>query len=178
MGGDCGGLYGIAQNPQGWPPLFGYIIEENQGDMQDPLLVEGGIDRLTYSRVEGAFQSRIRIRSLDDETRQELLAEMLGVEPASLGWTPGRQIAIEWRGQQELTAELDALRDGQESALRKNIEDFYAAGLITNEEAVSSRPRLAIEVSDQRQIPGPPIMLPPDPADPRTSVTLAVRLAT
>jgi hypothetical protein len=173
-GGGCYGLVGDFRTRDGWPPIFRYRIEENSHAIDQPLLVEAGGDRITYRRTSHA-ESAASVRSLDDETRQHLLLEMLGGDGSALQWQAWQQISLEWEGPANFLSETGDLVDEEESKLQNTVDALYEDGLLTPEEANKVRPGLLVNVSDDRSVKDSPI---PDfkSRDPRTTVALVISI--
>jgi hypothetical protein len=177
FGSGSGGSYmvggGIPRRP-GWPLIYRYAIEENSQEIAHPLLIETGGDRITYQRtLEGS--PRLSIRSLDDETRQHLLLEMLGGNRAALEWTTQQEIQLEWEGPANFLTDLRDLVDAEEAKLRETVEEFADMGLLSPDEAALVRPRLSVRVFDSRESKEPSL---PDfeYSDLHTSVWLEPKL--
>jgi hypothetical protein len=146
----CGSA--LARAHPGWPPLFQYRLTEGDGKPNAPLVVEAGGDRVTYERGDAGkgFGSCGGVRGLDDETRHALLAEMLGIEKDAMPWKPWKRDSFEWEGQSVFMSELREIVDGEEARLQSTVDDLYAEGLLTFEEAGSARPKLVVRIDDER----------------------------
>ncbi len=172
-GGIGGGLYTVdGPMRRGWPPIFQYNIVENPQEGNDPLLIEAGGDRITYRRTDKAGGSFIGVRSLNDETRQHLLLEMLGGDRSALQWQTQQQISIEWQGPANFLSEVLGIVDEEESRLRDTVEALYEDGLLSPEEASKVRPALLVNVVDYRSVKDS--WIPAfESRDPRTTVALS-----
>ena len=152
FGGGVGGSFmvggGIPHRP-GWPFIYRYAIEENRQEAGHPPFIESGGDRITYQRtLEGS--PGLSIRSLDDETRQHLLLEMLGGNRTALEWATQQQISLEWEGPANFLVDLRNIVDEEESKLHSTVEEFADRGLLSPDEAARVRPRLSVHVFDAR----------------------------
>jgi len=138
--------------------------------------VKAGGDRIAYERgiLGKGWGACSFIRPLDDTTRHALLAEMLGKNASEMTWKPSQRESFQWEGEDVFLSELGKIVDVQESKLRETVEELADKGLLTEDEAVSARPRLQVEVLDQRGSQIPPL---PEfkPSDPYTSVRFVER---
>jgi hypothetical protein len=178
VGGGGGGGYGLGGSifrRQGWPPVYGYLIEEHAQATGQPLVVEAGGDRITYRRTPDAV-SVASVRPLDDETRQHLLLEMLGGDRSALQWKTQQQISLEWDGPANYLSEVGNLVDEEESKLRDTVDAFYVDGLLTPEEAGKVRPSLLVNVFDDRGAEDSPIPQF-ESRDPHTTVALVISIS-
>lgn len=94
---------------------------------------------------------RLRIRSLNDETRHGLLLEMLGEDRSALQWKPDEFQSWEWHGAGNFQTDLEELVRAESAKLRETVNAFLDKGLLTADEAGSSMPRLLVVVDDDRE---------------------------
>lgn len=142
-----------------WPPLWRYILEENApgSDDGDVVIVAGG-DKVGYRRIPenlhvGDCNSP---RPLDNENRHRLLADMLGIEEREMLWQARKQIPIQWKSGEQFKQDLSRLVGAEEAALRATVSEFYTKGLLTRSQLETIRPRLYVQVFDDRQRIQPP----------------------
>ncbi|MGB6686258.1 MAG: hypothetical protein WBE76_00280 [Terracidiphilus sp.] len=150
-GGICYGLGGGIPHRPGWPFIYRYALEENSQQIGHPLLIEAGGDRITYDRTLEGGEAFFQVRSLDDETRQHLLLEMLGGNRTALQWATQQQISLEWEGPANFLTDLRNIVNEEESKLRDTVEEFTDMGLLSPDEAARIRPRLSVLVFDSRE---------------------------
>jgi hypothetical protein len=168
---DCGDGMGIGP-AYGWPPLFGYEMEENAHLNHDPAIVEAGGDRITFHRfaLSGNYGSCTYPSQLNAVTRHRLLAEMLGVPEKKIAWQAQESSTIFWKSQKQYTSELESLIASEEAKLRVTAKALYSRGFLTKEESDSARPKLSITIFDYRKPAGKPLPRL-KPGDPRTTIT-------
>jgi hypothetical protein len=142
----CGDGFGL-RGETGWPELFRYGLEENN-HRADPLLVEAGGDRITWTRTPTSrgFGSCYYVRPLSAETRHHLLAEMLGLPNSAMPWPTEQNVTIVWQSKDQFLHDLGAAIEAEDVKLRQTVRDFQARGLITPEEAKTVRPKLSVSI--------------------------------
>jgi hypothetical protein len=146
--------------PDGAPPLVLYAIEENKPQKdadyeEDHLLVEGGGDRITFRRAPAGMVlgSCYSLSPPSDETRYRLVAEMLGVKEAQMPWKLREEITLRWESKEKFLLELGNEVSLAEAKLHATIDELYTRGFLTRSEADSTRPKLLVEVHDDRRLP-------------------------
>lgn len=155
-----GCLGGSSSDPAGWPPIYRYVIDERwTGDnarvVNDPLVVEAGGERIVYRRAVHPENPCPGVRALNEITRQHLLLEMLGGDRTALEWEPREQETLHWAGTSNYLSELGKIVDAEESKLRDTVMALDAKGLLTGDEAATARPRLSVQIVDDRQLKEP-----------------------
>jgi hypothetical protein len=149
-------------------------MEENKPSTSDPLVIEAGGDRITYHRIgerEG-WGSCFAVRSLNNATRYDLLAELLGVERKDISLKLEKTISIQWEGNQRFALDLLQQVDAEETLLHATVASLFAKGYLTDKEARSVRPRLSVTVCDMRKQTATPLPRLAS-SDPRTEITFA-----
>jgi hypothetical protein len=167
----CGDGFGRGI-PPGWPPLFSYGAEENKSETHDPVLVRAGGDTITYHRIDQhtGWGTCFDPHPITAATRSHLLVEMLGAVAKKTPWAVEKNDTISWEDPDQFLRALQNRIDEEENDLHALAEALYARHDLTREEADSVRPRLAVEIFDDRVAGSPP--LPHlDPRDPRTALT-------
>jgi hypothetical protein len=158
-GGGAGGGYGggcgcglISGDSAGWPPIYVYRLEENRPGSTDPVLIEAGGDRVTYHRVvePGGGGCAAGIGPLDDRARHNLLAEMVGFTKETMPWKEQESASIQWSGGESFLRDLQDLVAGEEAKLHETVETLFEKGLLTANEVNSLRPKLLVQVNDDR----------------------------
>jgi hypothetical protein len=171
----CGDGFGKATLP-GWPPVFGYGIEENTSPAHDPVLVSAGGDTITYHRIDEhtGWGSCFGPHSLNASTRAHLLVEMLGKDANKTPLAVDKNETISWGDSDQFLHALQNLIDEEEGNLHSLAEDLFMRNDVTRDEADSVRAKLAITILDDRaagSLPLPKL----EPSDVRTTLTYQAR---
>jgi hypothetical protein len=142
-----------------WPPVYQYILEEYPFETangfhtsHDPILVDAGADDIHYRRYLAQVHQNYCFSPLplNAVNRHHLLAQLLGSD----GPIPSRvqrSSDIGWSNDRQFLAELAALVARQEASLDGAVGELYSMGLITDTDAATIRPRLAVSVFDDRE---------------------------
>jgi hypothetical protein len=170
-GGGSAGCCGAAlvRRAPDWPPIYYYGLRENAPNSAAPLLIEAGGDRITYHR-DLEPNGCPGPRALDDLTRQHLLLEMLHGDRSALRWKVSQNPELEWAGPTNFQVDLGRMIDTEEGKLRATVEALSDKGLLSDEEALSVRPKLLVTVIDRRQNSEPSLPRV-ESHDPHTTIT-------
>jgi hypothetical protein len=114
---------------------------------------------------------------LSDDTPHHIVAEMLGVKDQEMPWPTHQNVICIPECKEEFLTALRKQIDSEESKLIATVQLLRAKGYLTQSEANTVRPKLAVIVHDVRSSvydgqdhPPPPLptLVPPDS---RTSIT-------
>lgn len=168
----CCGIFGVPDTDTDLPPVFMYQLGEYPLPVDDLILVSAGGATVSYRRSKWVGGSACsQVRPLDGETRLELIAEMLGVSVNDVGWKAKEYLDVSVETGRELGGKIQQLVAAQEAKLNQTVQTLAQRGVLSEEEAQRSRPRLEISLHDQRSVRAPelPRFVP---ADARTTITL------
>jgi hypothetical protein len=125
-------------------------------------LVVGGIDPVyattelstTYSGEQGGSGFGV---DLVPDRRLRLIAEMLGVEPAAIGWDAAPQINIAFQSPEQYEDVVRSFVRGEQQKYRATVTALVERGVITPSEADGAEilPRLYLQVNDMRKEASP-----------------------
>lgn len=154
-----------------WPPVFGYVLQENRETDQDPIVVESGEDRITLHRLKLGLRPCITVRPLNGDTRLGLIAEMSGTTQRGVGWFAEASDTIVFQSPTQFQSALGKLLWTEETKFGETAKLLCQRGALTIAEAQDYRPRLSVILVDMRKehVPALPPMIA---RDPRTTITL------
>jgi hypothetical protein len=148
-------------------------MDENRPETTDPVLIEAGGGRITYHRAEerdGGAGCGGGIDPLDDRTRHDLLAEMVGLNKEAMPWKEQESADIQWPTGESFLRDLEDQISGEEAKLHWTVEALFEKGFLKVSEVDSIRPKLLVTVRDDRE--HKEAALPRwEPNDPLTVVT-------
>jgi hypothetical protein len=164
----------------GWPPVFRYILEENETEIQQKngFLIYAGGDTITWHRAEAQVDHDHcdAPAPLGPETRHHLLAEMLKVRDSGIPWASQMNLTLPWITDQQYLSDLQMQITAEEDQLRSTMQVFFSKGLVTKSQLETIRPRLSVLIFDDRAKASPRPELPlPGSQDSRTWCRLARR---
>ena len=160
-GGSCvSGGFGVKA---GWPEVGDYFLSESP-DLGD-LVLAPGTDTAYYGRMVNASYASTRSSACDrqvprDLARQQYLAQILDASQSDPPLRTDLRYHIAWSSEPPYISELEAIVLRQQEIFSVVAQNLQSAGLITSDEAASSRPRLRITVWDQRREPNPALPFP------------------
>jgi hypothetical protein len=163
----------------GWPPVFTYALEENDPyiERRSGILIYAGGDTVTWRRVprQVHLDDCFIPRPLTPVTRYRLLADMLHVRITAIPWAPQMNLTLPWTGDEHFLHDLSEQVHAEEALLRSTVQAFFDKGLLTRTQLETIRPRLSVELFDDRQTQGKPRAKLPIPAvqDERTMCRVA-----
>jgi hypothetical protein len=161
-----------------WPPPFGYQLLQNAASpYAGTLLVDAGGERISYRRLSMLTRpsSCYGLEYFSEETRHHILAEMLRVDDKEVPWPAHQDVIYVQGSKEEFLPALSRQIQLEESNFRATVEALREKGYLTQSEANTIRPKLAVTVNDVRppvvgQVHSPPPLPKLVPKDPRTSI--------
>lgn len=142
------GTYLPSKAPPGWPPIYTYVLVENDSDSSLPILVDLDGDRIAFWRFEEhrGWGSCNGVEWLDSATRHRLIAYWLGVKDKEVTWQPVEPFTIVWAGKAAYERQLGKLIEAERAKLRETVRSLRERGLMTEGEAAAYAPRLVVTV--------------------------------
>jgi hypothetical protein len=161
-----------------WPPLCHYQLQSDSSPYDGTLLIDVGGERISYRRIS------VWIRPtqcyfpnvFSDDTQHHIVAELLGVKDQEMPWPTHQEVICIPECKEGFLTELRKQIHSEESKLIATVQMLRAKGYLTQSEANTVRPKLAVIVHDVRSLVDdgqnhPPPLLRFTPADPRTSIS-------
>ena len=147
----CGG--GIPVQPKaGWPPAGSYTLA--QCGTVGAVLLAGGTDPAYYVRSVNAFYPSTTATCMchpdPDVARQHYLNTLLSIPAENPLIRAEVSHSIQWQAPEAYQSELMGFVREQQNIFAAAARKLAAAGLLAGEEIQSARPKLAIEIWDQR----------------------------
>jgi hypothetical protein len=145
--GACGDSMGRKLSP-GWPEIYSYGLEENNPQVNAPVVVDLDGDRIVSRRVKenGGWGSCYGVQDLNPSTRHRLIAHWLGVTEKEMSWQPVEGFTIVWTGKAAYQRQLGEITEAQRAKLHASVEALRQRGLLTESEAAMVAPRLIVTI--------------------------------
>jgi hypothetical protein len=163
-GGSGGSMSGFGDGrldvPEGYPPLFLYSLTLRPAE-GDVLLAPGRRPvHLHRRQLRVGFGSSTRLTQERDLERLGWIADAAGTRSEDLPVKASSPVVIEWTDAAAFLAGVAAARDAIARGHADLVRKLVAAGLLGAGEAAGLRPRIEVEVEDEREdksVPLPPI---------------------
>jgi hypothetical protein len=136
-----------------WPPSFNYLLLQNAASpYAGTLLVDAGGERISYRRLSIGTRpsSCYGLTYFSEETRHHILAEMLRVDDKEMSWPANQDVIYTQGSKAEFLSALTRQIDSEESKFRATVKALREKGYLTESEANTVRPKLAVIVKDVR----------------------------
>jgi len=166
-----------------WPPLFHYQLQSDSSPYGGTLLVDVGGERIRYRRVS-AWIRPTQCYFPDvftDDTQHHIVAELLGVKDQEMPWPTHQDVICIPECKEGFLPASTKQINLEESKFRATGKALQEKGYLTQSEANTVRPKLAVIVHDVRSSvydgqdhPPPPLPTLVHP-DSRTSITYKKR---
>jgi hypothetical protein len=145
--GVCGD-YGPRKIAAGWPQIYTYDLVENDPQATTPVVIDLNGDRIVSRRFDEnhPWGSCNHVRSLDPSTRHQLIAYWLGIPEKEMPWQPVESFTIVWTDKAAYERQLGEATEAQREKLRTTVEALRRRGLVTEDEAETVAPKLAVTV--------------------------------
>jgi hypothetical protein len=150
--GSCGA--GLEPHlPQGWPKINHYSLSNSStAKMFDrTLLLVPGVRPIYGLRTTDSVGRCRNIGALTDEIRLALLAEMLEIKPAELGWVVNVQNNLVFESSPQYQKEIRSFVFDQGTKFRATALRLQEKGMLTSQEAGKAKPKLQLQVEDTRE---------------------------
>lgn len=137
------------------PPMVKYWLTlDAPAPYGGPLVVDAAGMRITYWRTSVWTRATcMRFPSvLTDEVRHHIIGEMVGVDNKAIPWSARQEFNYPWDSKEGFLRALKAQIDQEEVALNATVDALYSKGYLTQDEAQTVRPSLAVQVLDSRDI--------------------------
>ena len=136
----------------GWPPLYQYelfLSPPNKGQNDFPVI--GAPDPISARRKPGPqAPPNCGGPGLEDDHRQKLIAQMLGVPSDKLGWHARDATAIRITSIADYNIFLPRLATAYVDRIRATNLALQEKGLLTPDEAATALPRVRFWIDDER----------------------------
>jgi hypothetical protein len=163
-----------------WPPQFRYHLQNSLSLKAGTLLVDVGGEQVNYRRISIWTRPTPCYQPLvSNDALHPILAEMLRMSDKTMPWPVHQDVIHLWKSNDAYLSALRKQIDSEESKFRAAIKALREKGYLTENEANTARPKLAVVVNDARarwsDSQGQDHSQPPLPTfvphDPRISVT-------
>jgi hypothetical protein len=134
----------------GWPPIYGYDLVENDSEIGAVAIVELDRDRIVLRRFDenAPLGSCYGVEPLDPVTRHRLIAFWLGKRVIDMSsWQPVDNFTIVWSDRSGYDAELGKIVEGQREKLKATVQTLQQRGYLTESAASALMPRLVVTVT-------------------------------
>jgi hypothetical protein len=166
-----------------WPPLFQYRLQSDSSQYGGTLLVDVGGERISYRRISAWIRPTQCYFPdvLTDDTQHHVVAELLGVKDQEMPWPTHQDVICIPECKERFLPALTKQIYLEESKFRATVKALQEKGYLTQSEANTVRPKLAVIINDVRTSvydgqdhPPPPLptLVPPDS---RTFITYQKR---
>ena len=165
-GGRCEGACATStESPRkDWPAIGQYGLSKNKTD--DALVLLKGSVSVYATRKESSHYLGDGCGMglyLSDWERMRLIAEMLSVDPESIGWQTELMRSIDFQSPEQFHQALSGFAEDQQQKYRTTVALMAERGLLTQAEAEDSLPKLEMKLSDMRGPEETPLGDLPDP---------------
>ena len=166
----CGDSFGTRSDPT-WPTIYTYSVNDAPTEPPTPVLAEAAGERVTYFRrdIHSGWGSCSSPLNNDAQTDHHVLAQMLGLSDEALQFRTYEHTSIEWQTDDQFYYDAERAVKDEEAKFNTAADALHEKLLITAGEMSSARPKLSVEVDDERNPKGRPL---PELrfSDPRTTL--------
>ena len=147
FGPACGDFVGRPPTP-GWPQIYTYDLVENESQVNTPVVVELGGDRIVSRRFElnHPWGSCNGVQPLNASTRHRLIAYWLETPEKQMSWHPVQTFSIVWSNKEAYQQQLGEIVESQRNKLHATVKELQARGFLTEDEASIVSPKLVVTI--------------------------------
>lgn len=147
IGNACGDSMGSSPTP-GWPQIYTYDLVENDPQVNTPVVIELGGDRIVSRRFElnRPWGSCYGVQPLDAITRHRLIAYWLETPEKQMLWQPAQTFSIVWSNKAAYQQQLGDIIESQRDKLHNTVKELQARGFLTENEASIVSPKLIVTI--------------------------------
>jgi hypothetical protein len=144
--GSCGDSLG-RDRVKGWAEVYGYELVENES-ANNSVVVDLDGDRIEFRRreVDDGWGTCNGVGWLDAATRHRLIAHWLGVANLDMEWQATMHVVIVWTSLAAYHERLGEVVEEQREKLRATVEALCQKGLMTEDPAWTTMPRLVVTI--------------------------------
>lgn len=137
QGGGIGGGTFDHGNFLGWPPLYTYVLDEEQtskgcSSATSQLIVNLAGNCILANRTseDRAGLSQSHVEQLDAVTRHRLIAYWLGIKPEDMSWQPENYVTIAWTNKAGYEQKLGARIEAERRKMEETIDALGERGFV------------------------------------------------